>query len=116
MKVILKEDPNLANDVSNLDVTLSPSDIYNTDKINIPLPQGSFSRIDGVFIPIPTYFNRNGDLIHSHWVFKKGQWDGQSWNDQLSNGDTGGAVVDQSDLHARLSPRSTRCRLWLLSL
>jgi len=82
LKVILKEDSNLSSDINNLDTTLSPSDIYNTDKINIPLPLGSFSRIDGVFIPVPSYFNKNGDLIHSHWVFKRGMWDGQAWNDQ----------------------------------
>lgn len=35
-----------------------------------------------MFIPVPSYFNKNGDLIHSHWVFKKGMWDGQTWNDQ----------------------------------
>ncbi len=78
----MKDDNTLSNTLNEMEPPLSPSDIYNTDKQDLPLPQGSFSRIDGVFIPVPTYINKKGDLIHSHWVYKKGMWDGQEWNDQ----------------------------------
>ena len=81
LKVLLKDNRSLIADLDTSD-TLSPSDIYNSRKVDMDLPIGSFSKLDGVFIPVPAYIDKNGELIQSHWVFKKGIWDGNSWNDQ----------------------------------
>lgn len=81
LKVLLKDNRSLINDLDTSD-TLSPSDIYNSHKVDQELPLGSFSKLDGVFIPVPAYIDKNGELIQSHWVYKRGMWDGISWNDQ----------------------------------
>jgi hypothetical protein len=73
---------NCPNQLENFEInkeTLSPDDIYNTNKIEVQLPDGSFSRNDGVFIPIPSYLNGNNELVNSHWIFVKGMWDGHNW-------------------------------------
>jgi hypothetical protein len=70
------------NQLENFEInieTLSPDDVYNTNKIEIDLPDGSFSRNNGVFIPIPSYLNKNMELVDSHWIFVKGMWDGHNW-------------------------------------
>jgi hypothetical protein len=81
LKIILKQETTKGNeDVSQL--ILSQDDIYNSDLVEAELPLGSFSKLDGIFIPIPSYINKNKELIDSHWVFKKGMWDGRQWVDQ----------------------------------
>lgn len=61
---------------------LSTDDVYNTNKVEVSLPIGSFSRKNGVFVPIPSYLDKDSELVKSHWIFKKGSWDGHSWNDE----------------------------------
>jgi len=69
---------------SNLDIeiedSLSTNQVYNieNDKI-IELPIGSHSDLNGVFIPVPTYINNNKELVNSHWIYRKGTWDGKRW-------------------------------------
>lgn len=60
--------------------TLSPEDVYHSQKIEVELPIGSFSRNNGMFIPVPSYLNDNLDLINSHWIFVEGMWDGHKIN------------------------------------
>jgi hypothetical protein len=81
LKVLLKDNRSLIADLDTSD-TLSPSDIYGSKKVDLELPLGSFSKLDGVFLPVPAYIDKNGELVQSHWVYKKGMWDGNSWNDQ----------------------------------
>ena len=81
LKILLKDNRNLISQIDNSD-TLSPSDIYSSKNIDLELPIGSFSKLDGVFIPIPAYIDKNGELVQSHWVHKKGMWSGSSWNSQ----------------------------------
>lgn len=61
--------------------TISPEDVYSSDKIEVELPIGSFSRNDGVFIPVPSYLDKEVEMITSHWIFIKGSWDGRNWNE-----------------------------------
>ena len=81
LKVLLKDNKSLISNIDTSD-TLSPSDIYNSKKVDLELPLGSFSKLNGVFIPVPAYIDKNGDLIQSHWVYKKGMWDGNSWSSE----------------------------------
>jgi hypothetical protein len=78
LKVLLKDNKSIINNLETSD-TLSPSDIYNSRKVDLELPMGSFSKLNGIFIPVPAYIDKNGELIQSHWVFKKGMWDGNFW-------------------------------------
>lgn len=64
------------------DIDLSPADIYGNSKISLDLPYGSFSKNDGVFIPIPSYVSNKINYVKNHWIFIRGQWNGYSW---LSN-------------------------------
>jgi hypothetical protein len=60
---------------------MSPDDVYGSDKISIDLPIGSFSRNNGVFIPIPSYLNEKMNMVNSHWIFVKGMWNGRNWSE-----------------------------------
>eukprot|EP00340_Litonotus_pictus_P003745 CAMPEP_0170519772 /NCGR_PEP_ID=MMETSP0209-20121228/5062_1 /TAXON_ID=665100 ORGANISM="Litonotus pictus, Strain P1" /NCGR_SAMPLE_ID=MMETSP0209 /ASSEMBLY_ACC=CAM_ASM_000301 /LENGTH=287 /DNA_ID=CAMNT_0010805735 /DNA_START=255 /DNA_END=1115 /DNA_ORIENTATION=+ len=64
---------------TNSEVDLSPSDIYGTSKIPTKLPYGSFSKNDGVFIPIPSYIMKRINYVKNHWVYVKGQWNEFQW-------------------------------------
>ena len=68
-------------DKNDIDSTISTGDVYGTNKIKGELPIGSFSRKNGIFIPIPSYLDENLDLIDSHWIFVKGSWLGNNWID-----------------------------------
>jgi hypothetical protein len=81
LKIILSKDRNIIKDFG--EEVFSPNDIYNTDRIEAQLPIGSFSEYGGVFIPVPSYFTKNKELVNSHWVFKKGMWDGKRWVQQF---------------------------------
>jgi hypothetical protein len=59
---------------------LTTNDVYNIEMCETELPLGSFSKNNGTFIPIPSYVNREKQLVESHWVYKGGIWDGKSWN------------------------------------
>ena len=61
--------------------TISSEDVYHSNKIEVDLPIGAFSRNNGVFIPIPSYLNEKMELISSHWIFIEGNWDGHIWVD-----------------------------------
>jgi hypothetical protein len=61
---------------------LSLQDVYNSDKIELDLPIGSFSKNGGVFIPIPSYLTSNFNLINSHWIYVKGMWEGAGWHSE----------------------------------
>jgi hypothetical protein len=63
----------------DIDSTISINDVYGSKKIHSELPIGSFSRKDGIFIPIPSYLDENMDIIESHWIFVKGNWIGDKW-------------------------------------
>jgi hypothetical protein len=63
------------------DDTLSPEDVYSSNKIELELPLGAFSKNDGVFLPIPSYLSKEMELIYSHWIFVKGMWNGHTWLD-----------------------------------
>jgi hypothetical protein len=58
---------------------LSTNEVYNVPNGEAELPVGSFSKLDGVFIPVPSYINLNKKLVGSHWTFHKGMWDGKTW-------------------------------------
>jgi hypothetical protein len=60
---------------------LSQDDVYGSNKIMIDLPIGSFSKNNGVFIPIPSYIDEKMELVASHWVYVKGMWNGRTWSD-----------------------------------
>lgn len=59
--------------------TISMEDVYGSNKILAELPVGSFTRKDGIFIPIPSYLDENMEIIESHWIFVKGAWLGNKW-------------------------------------
>ena len=59
--------------------TISMEDVYGSNKIKAELPVGSFSRKDGIFIPIPSYPDENMDIVESHWVYVEGAWLGNKW-------------------------------------
>lgn len=82
LKIILEKgrDDELLKDLNS--DNFSTSDIYDLQKADVELPQGSYSKFDGVFIPIPSYLNVKKELVNSHWVYKKGMWDGQRWVQQ----------------------------------
>ena len=83
LKIILSKD-NEEKILTEEDIeTLSGNEIYNTHYPSIELPVGSFSTLEGVFIPIPSYMSLNKKLVNSHWIYKKGQWDGQRWVSQF---------------------------------
>lgn len=46
---------------------------------NYELPIGSFSKYNGVFVPIPSYIGVDRKIVPSHWIFKRGMWDGKKW-------------------------------------
>lgn len=68
--------------IKDNDIDLSPSDVYGDAKITLDLPYGSFSKNNGVFIPIPSYITNKINYVKNHWIFVKGQWNGYTW---LSN-------------------------------
>ncbi len=82
LKVVLERgsDDELLKDLSS--DSFSTTDIYELQKADVDLPLGSYSKLNGVFIPVPTYLNIKKELVNSHWVFKKGMWDGQRWVQQ----------------------------------
>jgi hypothetical protein len=54
--------------------------VYKNNTLFLDLPIGSFSKYDGTFIPIPAAFiDKTSKLTDSHWLFKKGTWDGTQW-------------------------------------
>lgn len=59
--------------------TISMEDVYGSNKVLEDLPIGSFSRKDGVFIPIPSYLDENMEIVESHWVYVRGAWLGNKW-------------------------------------
>jgi hypothetical protein len=63
----------------DIESTISINDVYGSKKINSELPIGSFSRKDGIFIPIPSYLDENMDIIESHWIYVKGNWIRDKW-------------------------------------
>lgn len=63
--------------ISNID--LSPSEVYGNSKIKLDLPFGSFSKDNGVFIPIPSYLSSSINYVRNHWIYIKGQWNGYMW-------------------------------------
>lgn len=67
---------------NDLDNTISIGDVYGSTKITEELPIGSFSRQNGVFIPIPSYLDENTDIVESHWIYVKGSWLGNKWIDK----------------------------------
>jgi hypothetical protein len=63
---------------------LSSQEVYGTvSEVIVDLPLGAFSKLDGVFLPIPSYINENRDFVNSHWVYKKGTWDGSKWVEEF---------------------------------
>lgn len=58
--------------------------VYIDENSYAELPIGSFSWGEGMFIPVVPYLNRDKKLIESHWVFRKGMWNGKNWQDQLT--------------------------------
>jgi hypothetical protein len=72
LKGILTTDP-----VNSLPIPINQ--VYMNNLNSLDLPIGSFSKYDGVFIPVPAYLDRNSTVIESHWVYKKGTWDGNQW-------------------------------------
>ena len=80
LKVVFKNGMNQDPNNMLLD-TLSTTEVYSNENIEVNLPIGSFSSINGVFIPIPSYFNTKGQFISSHWVYRNGMWDGKNWNE-----------------------------------
>jgi hypothetical protein len=77
LSIVLKEGYN--NDST---INFTNNQIYlNNNNIAIvtELPIGSFSQYNGIFIPIPSYLNKDDKFVDSHWVFKKGVWDGREW-------------------------------------
>jgi hypothetical protein len=82
LNVILK-DVNYSEKIDILDSedTIATNVVYNSDKIVVDLPVGSFSRNDGVFVPVPSYINSKMELVKFHWIYIKGQWNGYTWND-----------------------------------
>jgi len=80
LKTLLQDEKSLAQ-MEGSD-TIAPSDVYNSKKIDLELPLGTFSKLDGVFIPVPAYLDKTGELVQSHWVYRKGMWDGSSWTSQ----------------------------------
>ena len=62
-----------------IESTISINDVYGSKKIHSELPIGSFSRKNGIFIPIPSYLDENMDIVESHWIFVKGNWVGDKW-------------------------------------
>lgn len=61
------------------DMDLSPTEVYGNSKISLDLPFGSFSKNNGVFIPIPSYISNKINYVRNHWIYVKGQWNGFSW-------------------------------------
>lgn len=61
------------------EVLLTQNEIYSSKSFNIDLPFGSFSKFDGVFIPIPSYIYKN-IIVETHWIFVKGQYSNNNWN------------------------------------
>jgi hypothetical protein len=57
--------------------------VYLNEKGNVEAPIGSFGFAGGLFVPIPPYINREKKLIESHWIYKKGTWDGFTWHDEF---------------------------------
>lgn len=67
---------------NDIESTISINDVYGSRQIFSELPIGSFSRKDGIFIPVPSYLDENMDIIDSHWIFVKGNWVGNKWVNQ----------------------------------
>lgn len=81
LKVIFKNDQQEI--IYPMFVEKNPSfAVYMQENNYADLPIGSFSSANGIFIPIPPYLNKDKKLIKSHWVFKKGMWDGKNWNEE----------------------------------
>jgi len=59
--------------------TISIEDVYGSSKVITELPIGSFSRKNGIFIPIPSYLDENMEIIEAHWIYVKGAWLGNKW-------------------------------------
>jgi len=80
LNVIMKKlTPDNQSTTNSLDM-LSLQEVYNSDKVELDLPIGTFSKNGGVFIPIPSYLTSNFNLINSHWIFVKGMWEGGRWH------------------------------------
>jgi hypothetical protein len=83
LKIILTDfgEQITTNNRDNEIVNFTPSEVYSISfqQDQTDLPIGSFSDFGGVFIPIPSYLNMKREVINSHWVFKKGMWDGKQW-------------------------------------
>jgi len=62
--------------------TISIEDVYGSNKVFTDLPIGSFSRKNGIFIPIPSYLDENIEIIESHWIYIKGSWLENKWIDE----------------------------------
>lgn len=84
LKVILERGSvdSLLNEIINFE-NLTTNEVYNTQNKEAELPLGSFSKFDGVFIPVPAYLNFKKELVESHWVYKQGMWDGKNWVEQF---------------------------------
>ena len=80
LKIILINDDKLMNDL--IFDNFSTNEIYTTKYSNVELPLGAFSKGNGVFVPVPSYLDSKEILVNSHWVYKKGMWDGQMWVSQ----------------------------------
>ncbi len=82
LKIILSynRDEKLISDIN--DIKFSDKEVYAENDEFIELPIGCYSKSDGVFIPVPAYVNSNKHLVNSHWVYKKGMWDGKRWVSQ----------------------------------
>jgi len=76
-KNLIKYNNNIPNGVDS--ATISMEDVYGSKKIMSDLPVGSFSRKNGVFIPIPSYLDENMEIVDSHWIFVHGAWLGNKW-------------------------------------
>jgi hypothetical protein len=70
---------NISLDGNSDAYSISPEEIYHSDKVEMDLPMGAFSRKDGVFLPIPSFMNSKMEIVDSHWVYVKGNWDGRNW-------------------------------------
>lgn len=73
---IIKNDKDTNNKSST---TMNNSQVYGVFQNDVDLPFGSFSYNDGVYIPVPNGLSYTVDRNNSHWVYRKGQWDGKAW-------------------------------------
>jgi hypothetical protein len=80
IKVVGFVETSFFKEFENLSDTISPEDVYQTNQIEVDPPIGSFSRSNGVFIPVPSYLSTKLELVNSHWIFIEGNWDGHNWS------------------------------------